>query len=121
MTKHTKSRAEKREARLLQEQAQASGLPAPAAPAPAPPPPKPAAQAPKPKAKKDTRPKPPGRISRLITFFKEARRELNWVTWPTRKETVKSTGVLLVLVGISAVYLFIVDGIFSRLLGLIMR
>ncbi|MDR1038470.1 MAG: preprotein translocase subunit SecE, partial [Deltaproteobacteria bacterium] len=71
--------------------------------------------------KKDVRPKPPGKIMQLLTFFKEARRELNWVTWPTRKETVKSTGVLLVLVGISAAYLGIVDGILSRLLGLLMR
>ncbi|MDR2613338.1 MAG: preprotein translocase subunit SecE [Deltaproteobacteria bacterium] len=115
MTKHKKSRSEKREAKLLQEQAGAQGLPAQ--------PPKPAAVAapPKAKPKREVRPKPPGPISRLITFFKEARKELNWVTWPTRKETVKSTGVLLVLVGISAAYLGIVDGILSRILGLIMR
>ncbi|MDR1042200.1 MAG: preprotein translocase subunit SecE [Deltaproteobacteria bacterium] len=113
MSKHNKSRSEKKEARLLREQLIAAGQPLPPKPA-APPPPKA-------KAKKDVRPKPPGRIMRLITFFREARRELNWVTWPTRKETLKSTGVLLVLVGISAAYLGIVDGLLSRILGLIMR
>jgi preprotein translocase subunit SecE len=120
MTKHKKSRSEKREARLLQEQmevqAMATGQPVPPKPAAAPPPPPP-----KPKPKKDVRPKAPGRIMQLVTFFKEARRELNWVTWATRKETVKSTGVILVLVGISAAYLGIVDGILSRVVRLLMQ
>jgi preprotein translocase subunit SecE len=103
MAKHKKSYAEKKEARKLE----AAGTP--------PPPPKPRLK----KADLPKAPKPPGRISRLLTFFKDARRELNWVTWPTRQETVKSTGVLLVLVGISALYLGIVDAIFSLLLGLV--
>ncbi|MDR1081544.1 MAG: preprotein translocase subunit SecE [Deltaproteobacteria bacterium] len=119
MTKHKKSRSEKREARLLQEQLEAqaiaTGSPVPPKPVAPPPPP------PKPKVKKDARPKAPGKIMQLVTFFREARRELNWVTWATRKETVKSTGVILVLVGISAAYLGMVDGILSRVLGLIMR
>jgi preprotein translocase subunit SecE len=115
MTKHKKSRAEKKEARLLIEQAIASGKPLPK-PAAAPPPPPVKA-----KPKREGRPKAPGPISRLFTFFREARRELSWVTWPSRKETLKSTGVLLILVGISAAYLGVVDGILSRLISLILR
>jgi preprotein translocase subunit SecE len=103
MAKHKKSSAEKKEARRLE----AQGTP--------PPPPKPKPQ----RAEALRAAKAPGKIARLITFFKDARRELHWVTWPTRKETVKSTGVLLVLVGISALYLGIVDAIFSLLLGLV--
>ncbi|MDR2197902.1 MAG: preprotein translocase subunit SecE [Deltaproteobacteria bacterium] len=103
MTRHKKSSSEKKEARKLE----AQGVPA----AP-----------PKPKLKKieaQTESRAPGRISRLLAFFKDCRRELHWVTWPTRQETVKSTGVLLVLVGVSALYLGIVDAIFTLLLGLV--
>jgi preprotein translocase subunit SecE len=63
--------------------------------------------------------KPPSRLSRLISFFKDAKRELSWVSWPSRKDTIKSTGVLLVLVGIAAAYLGLVDGLLSFVLRLI--
>jgi preprotein translocase subunit SecE len=63
--------------------------------------------------------KAPNALQRLIIFFKEARRELTRVTWPKRDETINSTGVLLVLVAISAVYLALVDGILTRILKLI--
>jgi preprotein translocase subunit SecE len=42
-------------------------------------------------------------------FFREVRAELKRVTWPTRKETVGSTSVVLVLVMIMAVFLGLVD------------
>jgi preprotein translocase subunit SecE len=71
--------------------------------------------------KKRVEAKPPGRIKKLFYFFRDARKELHWVTWPTRKETIKSTGVLLALVGVSALYLGIVDGILTRLLGLLVN
>lgn len=63
--------------------------------------------------------KPPNAVKRLLNFFKDARRELGRVTWPKRSETLRSTGVLLVLVAISAVYLALVDGILTRILRLI--
>ncbi|MDR1111828.1 MAG: preprotein translocase subunit SecE [Deltaproteobacteria bacterium] len=85
---------------------------------PAPPPPPPSA--PRLKAKREQEEvKPPSALSRFIGFLKDARRELTRVTWPTRKETVTSTGVLLALVAISAVYLALVDGILTRILRLI--
>jgi preprotein translocase subunit SecE len=62
---------------------------------------------------------PPNAAQRFIQFLKDARRELNRVTWPTSKETVRSTAVLLVLVGVSAIYLALVDGVLTRLLRLI--
>jgi preprotein translocase subunit SecE len=63
--------------------------------------------------------KRPNAFVRFFDFLKDARRELTRVTWPNRKETVKSTGVLLVLVAISALYLALVDGILTRLLRLV--
>ncbi|MDR1578242.1 MAG: preprotein translocase subunit SecE [Deltaproteobacteria bacterium] len=63
--------------------------------------------------------KPPNSLTRILTFFKEAKKELTRVTWPTRDETLKSTGVLLVLVAISAAYLGLVDGFLSWVLRLL--
>jgi preprotein translocase subunit SecE len=63
--------------------------------------------------------KAPSGPARLLQFFKDAKKELSRVTWPTRKETFKSTGVLLVLVAISAAYLGLVDGVLSWLLRLL--
>jgi preprotein translocase subunit SecE len=63
--------------------------------------------------------KDPNAFQRLWAFFVDARHELNRVTWPKRKETVRSTMVLLVLVAISSIYLALVDGILTRILKLI--
>lgn len=63
---------------------------------------------------------PTGNIfNRAYTFFVEARQELGKVVWPTRKETVDTTWRLLILVVIAGIYLGLVDGILTRLLGLI--
>ncbi|MDR1608174.1 MAG: preprotein translocase subunit SecE [Deltaproteobacteria bacterium] len=63
--------------------------------------------------------KPPSGPVRLWNFFKDAKKELTRVTWPNRKETVKSTGVLLILVAISAAYLGLVDSVLSWVLRLL--
>ena len=60
-----------------------------------------------------------GLFTRVFTFFKEAKEELTRVVWPTRKETIDSTWRLLILVAIAGVYLWVVDSILSRILGLI--
>ena len=56
---------------------------------------------------------------RAYQFFVDAKEELGRVVWPTRKETFDSTWRLLVLVVIVGIYLALVDGILTRLLGLI--
>jgi len=43
------------------------------------------------------------------TFVKEARVELAKVIWPTRKETVQTTLVVILLVVLIALFLWIVD------------
>ncbi len=47
--------------------------------------------------------------ARINTFTNEVITELGKVTWPQRKETVLSTGVVSVLVGICAIILFLFD------------
>ncbi len=49
------------------------------------------------------------------SYVREVVVELKKVIWPSRKETMGSTAVVLVIVGLSAVFLGIVDLILSRL------
>ncbi len=64
--------------------------------------------------------KGPGFFSRARQFFREVRIELKKVTWPSRKETLASTSVVVILVVIIAVYLGLVDVILSRALAVLL-
>jgi preprotein translocase subunit SecE len=44
---------------------------------------------------------------------KETRIELRKVVWPTRQETIKTTGFVLIAVIIVAIFLWIVDAFFT--------
>jgi preprotein translocase subunit SecE len=48
-------------------------------------------------------------VQKIFQFIKETRFELKRVTWPSRKETVAGTVVVLVIVLIVAFFLGIVD------------
>jgi len=50
---------------------------------------------------------------RLSSFTKETKIELRKVVWPTRDETVKTTGIIMVAVVIVAIFLWIVDAILT--------
>ncbi len=52
-------------------------------------------------------------------YLREVVYELRKVVWPSRKETLGSTAVVLVIVGISAFFLGIVDLVLSRLVRLL--
>ncbi len=58
---------------------------------------------------------------KIVQFFREVRVEIKKVTWPTRKETLASTVVVLITTFILAAFLGLVDLILStgveRLLG----
>lgn len=61
------------------------------------------------------------RENRIVRYFREVRAELRKVVWPTRKEATRlSLIVIAVTVGMSA-FLGVVDLLFSRLIGLIVR
>jgi len=57
---------------------------------------------------------------KIIQFFHEVKAELKKVNWPTRKETIASTSVVLVIVLIIAVFLFIADQGLSFLIRIIL-
>jgi preprotein translocase subunit SecE len=46
---------------------------------------------------------------RFISFAREGYDEAKRVTWPTRKETLNTTGVVFGFVGLMALFLFVVD------------
>lgn len=56
---------------------------------------------------------------RLAAFTKETKIELRKVVWPTRDETVKTTGMIMVAVVIVAIFLWIVDAFFSWMVQLL--
>lgn len=50
-------------------------------------------------------------------FYQDVRSELRKVTFPTRKETIASTVVVITVVFIIAIYLGMIDFVLSLLLG----
>lgn len=55
-------------------------------------------------------------------FVREVRQEVAKVSWPTRRETMISTAMVLILAFIAALFFLAVDGVFafaiSKILGL---
>ena len=59
-------------------------------------------------------------IQKIRKFIADVRAEFRKVTWPTRDQTIKQTGVVLVLVALTSVFLVVVDLGLSELYKLIM-
>lgn len=55
-------------------------------------------------------------LQKISQFFREVRVEMKKVTWPSRKETLASTSVVLITVILMAFFLGIVDLGLSRLI-----
>ena len=71
------------------------------------------------KAVKKTMEAPIAWVDTARGYLREVIVELKKVIWPSRKETLGSTAVVLVIVGLAAVFLGIVDLILSRLVRLL--
>jgi len=52
-----------------------------------------------------------------VQFVREVRSEMAKVTWPTRKETLITTGLVLAMSGLAAVFFLVAD----QLIALAMR
>ena len=59
--------------------------------------------------------------AKAVQFLHDVRSELRKVTFPTRKETLASTTVVIVVVFILAMYLGIVDVVLSMVITSILR
>jgi len=55
-----------------------------------------------------------------ILFFRQVKQEVKKVTWPTNKEVVQTSIMVLVLVAIAAAFFFCVDQLFGFIIKLIL-
>jgi preprotein translocase subunit SecE len=60
-------------------------------------------------------------VQKIVQFLKEVRFELKRVTWPSRKETLAGTVVVLIIVMIVAFFLGIVDIGLAELIKMVLR
>ena len=54
-----------------------------------------------------------------IKFFKEARAEFRKVTWPTPKQVVNNTGVVLISIVTTSLVIYGLDSLFAAILSFI--
>jgi preprotein translocase subunit SecE len=48
-----------------------------------------------------------------VEFVKQVRQEVGRVTWPARRETTVTTTMVFILVGVAAVFFFLVDRVLA--------
>jgi preprotein translocase subunit SecE len=53
-------------------------------------------------------------------YLREVRQEVSKVTWPSKKETFTSAGIVILVVAIAAVILMVIDQTFSTLVRLVL-
>jgi preprotein translocase subunit SecE len=50
----------------------------------------------------------------IAEFVQQVRQETNRITWPTRKETMVTTGMVFLMVFIAAIFFFLVDQMMAQ-------
>jgi preprotein translocase subunit SecE len=50
----------------------------------------------------------------IAEFSQQVRQESNRITWPTRKETLVTTGMVFLMVFVAAIFFFVVDQMLSQ-------
>ena len=60
-------------------------------------------------------------MGRIVQFFREVRIELGKVVWPTRREALKITGIVILFCTIVALFLGAIDFGLAKLIGLIVN
>ncbi len=53
-------------------------------------------------------------------YLREVRQEVSKVTWPSKKETFTTSGIVLIVISIAAVILMLVDQFFSFLVRVVL-
>jgi preprotein translocase subunit SecE len=56
-------------------------------------------------------------MNRIVTFLKDVRVELAKVSWPTRRQTVQYTGIVVLMSVLVAAFLGAWDGFFGFILN----
>lgn len=57
--------------------------------------------------------KKPGQPNKVVRYFRETRGEIRKVTWPTKQESWRLTGIVLAVTIATAAFLWFFDVIFS--------
>lgn len=57
--------------------------------------------------------------NRFQKWYRETRAELSKVSWPTREEGMRLTGIVIAVTVASAIVIFGVDSLFSSIVGLL--
>ena len=60
-------------------------------------------------------------IGKIRKFFTEVVVELKKVSWPTQRELIDSTWIVIISSGILGIYIGITDFVLSKLLGLLIQ
>ena len=60
-------------------------------------------------------------LEKAVQFLKDVRNEVKRVTWPSKKEAMGGTGVVLVTVFLIAVFLGLVDTLLSKIVESLIR
>ncbi len=56
-----------------------------------------------------------------FVFIQEVRQEISKVTWPTRKETMITTVMVLIMVALASIFFMIADQILGTLVNFILK
>jgi len=59
-------------------------------------------------------------VQKVKPFLESVKIELGKVTWPTRKETVATTGVVVIIIFLISIYLGACDLVLAKLMRLIL-
>jgi preprotein translocase subunit SecE len=60
-------------------------------------------------------------LAKAKTFVQEVREELHKVTWPTRKETIATTWVVVVIIIIISLYLGVCDLLLNKIMRFVLN
>lgn len=61
------------------------------------------------------------RLQRLVQFLMEVKTELRKVTWPSRRDTLASTSVVLVIIILVTIYLGLIDLGLAKIIKYVLR
>ncbi len=59
-------------------------------------------------------------MANLFGFLKEARAEASKVTWPTRRETLVTTGLVFLMVVVAGIFFLLADMVIKWGVGLVL-
>lgn len=64
--------------------------------------------------------KKPGFFAKVTRFFRELRAESNKIVWPSKKQVINNTGIVVGVMAVVGAGIWIIDWLFTFLRGLIL-